>query len=393
VKQGLLTLFSLRHEPVRSEEEGTMNAGRHNENRAKHALLEYAAGGRAFRAADASRSLCIPLAAATCLLDEQVDTGTFERLRPIGCDHTRYDYYRLQDTLTVRGLRTDTTHTQHGKAPARPDPVMLPAAIRRAMTWLAVTLPLLLLVMRAGAGDAATHGRDLDTLDGLVGRWLDVRTTIAEEKRTWQMRRSQWEDEIRLLEREAESLKTEIASAGASTSTVEKERAVVLARKDAMAGELNRLREILDRAEADLRQWEARIPAGLKPRLENAFQTLPGSQALADGMPLAKRVQQVVALYTRIESLQHDFHATREMLETDTGPRRHVDVLYVGLACAYAVSPANDWAAVGVPSTQGWSWRACPDRAAGIRRALDVFHREQTAELLSLPMELAEERP
>lgn len=265
--------------------------------------------------------------------------------------------------------------------------------LRRVSPFRRTPMVLLLFAVCAATGEPEPRARSLDTLDGLVSRWLDLRTTIAEEKRTWRMQRRQWEDEIALLEREAESLQAETASADASASSVEQERAVVLARTEAMSDELNRLRQVLDRAEADLRQWAPRIPSGLRPQLDNGLQALPGSQAAADRMPLPKRVQQIAAVYARIESLQHAFHATREMLETDSGTRRQVDVLYVGLARAFAVSPANDWAAVGVPGTDGWSWRTCHARAADIRRALDVFHRERTAEMVSLPMEFAEDRP
>jgi len=237
--------------------------------------------------------------------------------------------------------------------------------------------------MGAGNGDSLTE------LDALVGRWMTLRTTLAEERRDWDARRAQWEDEIALLEQEDKTLTREIEEGSSFASSVEQERAAVLARKERMERELHLLRGVLDRAEADLKRWRLRIPGGLLAPLNAGFGALTVSPKEAAKQPLAKRAQTVAALYTQIEAMQNRFHATRESLEID-GSRRQVDVLYVGLARAFAVSPADDWAAIGTPTESGWSWTPGSVEPPAVRLAIDVLNRQATAQLVSLPMQVAE---
>ena len=71
----------------------------------------------------------------------------------------------------------------------------------------------LVLVLSGGlvcSGFGDEDADTLDTLDALVGRWMALRTTIAEETRDWDARRAQWNTEIELLEREAGALKAEV---------------------------------------------------------------------------------------------------------------------------------------------------------------------------------------
>ena len=353
-------------------------------------LLQFAAGKHALRAADAAGYLSIPVAAATRLLDDLVEAGAAERLRPIGCDHSRYDHYRLLVTValpqesencTVRRQRVvlPCGTLSHGRLPL----------LRWAATWLAAVLSVFVFVVHVAAVEPAEAREDLETLDALVDRWMALRTTIAEEKRDWDARRQQWEEEIALLEQEAATLKKEIDEGDTFASTVEKKRAEALARKERMDGELRKLRAVLDRAEADLRRWRESIPPGLMASA-TGFDALPATQKEAENLPLTKRAQTVAALYTQIETLQNRFHATRETLDVG-GTRRQVDVLYVGLARAFAVSPADDWAATGVPSNKAWTWTPATEDAAAVRRAIDVLNRQETAQLVALPMQVAEE--
>jgi hypothetical protein len=392
-------------------------------------LLQFAAGKHALRATDAAGYLSIPVAAATRLLDELVEEGVAERLRPIGCDHSRYDHYRLQrpsaadhrsfvisHSSMVNGNRpiatqrhypmskgcwrtaTANTNNQHPMTAARwPNDqlcgtlprVRLPL-LRWVAAWLAAVLSVFLFVVHVAAGEPTEAREDLETLDGLVERWMTLRTTIAEEKREWKARREQWEDEIALLEQEARTLKKEIDEGDTFASSVEKKRAEALARKERMESELGKLRAVLDRAEADLRRWRERIPPGLMASSAAGFEALPATQKEAEKLPLTKRAQTVAALYTQIETLQNRFHATRETLDVN-GKRRKVDVLYVGLARAFAVSPGNDWAAIGTPSNTAWTWTPAIHDAEVVRRAIDVLNREETAQLVALPIQVAEE--
>lgn len=256
----------------------------------------------------------------------------------------------------------------------------------RLLLALACTLP---LTVPAAPEHVSTP--TLESYDAWVGRWMDLRSAIAEEKSEWQAQRQQWRRELALLETEAERLRSQIAETKLQTASAEAERASAFSRRDALRITLGNIQPALDRVEMRLREWKAWIPPALSRDLEGLFDALPPQGEPADRRSIGARVQAVAALCAAIESLHNEVHLTREMMETENGPRQQVDVLYIGLGCAFAVAPHNDWAAVGRPGRLNWSWQPQPELAARIRDAIRIFNREKTARLVELPLSVLPE--
>lgn len=258
------------------------------------------------------------------------------------------------------------------------------------MTYRQLLLPAV-LVLLSWSAMAQPSGISVDDLDALVGRWMELRAAIADEKRDWQAREEQWEQEIRLLEAEKKKLSTDLEASNRSASSVEKDRAATLARKEAMETVLEDLHPLLDRAESRLRAWEPLIPTPLSEGIVKGLASLPATQDQAQKRALTERAQRIAALYTQIESLHHGFHATQEVLDTGTDQRRQVDVLYAGLARGFAVATDDRWAAVGTPTNQGWAWQARPGIARNVREAVEVLNRQRTARLVDLPIQVLDD--
>ncbi len=355
-------------------------------------LVRYAGTRNAIRAEEAARALHIPVSTARHILNGMVERGHAVRLRPIGCCHAKHDHYRMVKRARPSASAWWARFVEATRAPDRDIPMLhlSPRLARRAAHWGITILMLSAAGWTAPAQSPGSPKPDLDTLDGLVGEWLDLKTEIADEQRSWDEKRRQWNEEIRLLRQEAESLQAEIDEADAFTSSVERERADALARKEAIEAELQEVRTVLERAEADLRRWRDTVPASLRTSLAAAFRSLPADRDEAESLSLSKRGRTVAALYSQIESLQNRFHVVREMLEVE-GVRRQVDVLYAGLARGFAVSPGDDWAAVGTPGENGWTWTRADPQADAIRLAIDVFQQRETARMVSLPVETSGE--
>ena len=230
----------------------------------------------------------------------------------------------------------------------------------------------------------------VDDLDALVGRWMDLRAAIADETRSWQGRKEQWLEEIRLLEAEKKKLSDELKASNQSASSAEKDRTAILARKEAMEAVLSDLAPLFDRAEAHLRTWESLIPAPLGKGMVKGLATLPATREEAEKQTLAERAPRIAALYTQIESLHGDYHAAQEILNTEADQRRQVDVLYLGLARGFAVSTDDLWAAIGTPGDNGWLWTARPAIAPAVREAVEVLNRQKTVRLVELPLRMIE---
>jgi len=237
----------------------------------------------------------------------------------------------------------------------------------------------------ANPADVTVH--DLDTL---VGKWMDLRAAIADEKRDWRIRSQQWKKEIELLRAEKGELAKKVERFNTSASAAKRDKSTVLASEATMEALLDALALLLDCAEADLRRWVPMIPKPLGEAIAEQFDALPATAEQARAIPVTERALKIIAIYSQIETMQHGFHATRETLDTGGGKRRQVDVLYLGLARGFAVSSDNQWAAIGTPTAQGWSWSVRPAMALRIRKALEVYNQEQTAQLVNLPLQVLE---
>lgn len=246
---------------------------------------------------------------------------------------------------------------------------------------------LVALLLLPGLLPAAEPAKvSVDDLDSLVGRWMDLRTTIADEKRAWQARKSQWKLEIQLLTTEKQKLQKDMEASNRSASSVEKDRAGTLKRKESLETLRKALQPLLDRSEARLHVWQRVIPDSLSAPLAKGFAALPTTTAQAETQAFSERAQRITALYSQIESLQHGLHTTSELLGTGEGQRRQVNVLYLGLARGFAVSPDLQWAAVGIPTAKGWTWSSRPVLAQAVQMAIDVVNQKETARLVNLPL-------
>lgn len=271
-------------------------------------------------------------------------------------------------------------------------PSAVPAAKRGRMTLRSrrntIRVAVLIVLACPLAASAATN--DLQALDGLVARWMALRTTIAEERRAWEAREEQWQDEIRLLETESAALQQDLDRREATAETVRQDLDNAVRRKTVLAAEHAVLRDVLGRAEAGLLQWRGRIPDGLRSLPGLDFDALPETPAQAAEQPLTQRARAVATLYAGIESLQNTFHTTHEMLAVGD-VRRRVDVLYIGLAQGFAVTTTDDWAAVGRPAVDGWAWDAAQVAPAAVRTAIDMVDGQATARLVTLPLHVTGE--
>lgn len=230
----------------------------------------------------------------------------------------------------------------------------------------------------------------LATFDDLTARWVALRTTLAREKQDWRRAREHLRTEIELLERREHALDRALDRVGEEAEAVADQQAPLVEKKQAMDQIEARIRSRIEQAEADLKRWSPVVPALVQETFTSTFDALPADVA-ESSRSLAERAQAVVAVYGEIEAAQNAIHAGRQRVQTGEGTRRHVDVLYLGLAVGYAVSPADDWAAVGHPVEGGWRWREATKYAHSIRAAIDVFEQNAPARAVPLPVELSAE--
>lgn len=248
---------------------------------------------------------------------------------------------------------------------------------------------LFVLFLSLAAGPAEEPGSvSLGDLDALTGRWIELRGQLAEESRLWENRKTRWEEEIRLLREESEILKQELAAGRDFRTSYEEERTQQLARAEQAASELRRLEEVLEKTVRELTRLFPIIPESLGQSLPLDAAELTAEKSGENAR--VRRSQELLAVLSGLEAMQNRFHVERERIETG-GQRRQVDVLYLGLARAWAVSPDGTWAGIGRPGETGWEWTAGGVDPLQVQKALQVHNRQITAELVPLPLHISGE--
>lgn len=212
---------------------------------------------------------------------------------------------------------------------------------------------------------------------------MELRSALTEERLQWQERQEQWDIEIQLLEQEKRQLQEQLHGLQDKGSTAKALEQETTQQKEALESILQALEPFIQQAQTDLVTWQTTIPASLNPQLTQELTQVHAEETSA------KRLQQIIGLYSEIENLQANLHQGHELLDTASGQRRQVDVLYLGLARGFAVSPDNQWAAVGQPNLQGWTWTPRPALAPAIRQALDILQQQQTATWIDLPLSVS----
>lgn len=244
-----------------------------------------------------------------------------------------------------------------------------------------------LLFLSVSAG-AAPSGSPVRTLDGLVGHWVDLRGQVAEEQRVWDAQSAQWRQEMDLLRLEQDSLATALARLEAAGETQQERSADLLERRERLRVAIAGVDGVLQRLQPAVATLAAPVPASLMtPDLAAALQSEAADTE--DQTGVSARLQRTLGALTAIETLQAGIHVTRAMIALPDAPRREMDVLFLGLACGYAVTTDDSLAAAGRPTPEGWHWEPLPNEAAAVRRLMQVANQDIAPALVTFPVGIA----
>jgi len=226
------------------------------------------------------------------------------------------------------------------------------------------------------------------TLEGLVGRWVDLRGQIAEEQRTWSAQSAQWRQEMELLRTEQDGLSATLARLETAGETRQERSADLLERR-------NRLRMAMAEVDAVLKRMQPRLaalaspipPALMSADLAAALQAAEHESEGTGGM--AARLQRMLGALKALETLQGGIHVTRVIVSLPASPRREMDVIFLGLACGFAVTTDDRLAAAGRPTPDGWRWEPLPAAAPAVRRMIQMANQDIAPALVTFPVGMA----
>lgn len=235
-------------------------------------------------------------------------------------------------------------------------------------------------------GGHATSGRAQDrpmpTMENyrhLVGELVDLKKDLLEEQQRWEEQKAYLENEKKLLLKEKKILRERIEEAKKSKSEHEVEIAAVKRSAEQSEQALKKLIPAVERAEIALREWRRILPESLQKDFPGQFDKIDTEDSLS------RRLQKVYGSYAYLEQVSNSVKTTQEIIALDPENPMVFDVIYFGLAQAYAVSKNNTTAAIGRYETKGLTWKKEDRLAPAARETIRLVDREIAPKMVFLP--------
>jgi len=233
----------------------------------------------------------------------------------------------------------------------------------------AVTVGAMMLIAVIGA--FAEEASVIDVMRE-VDQLRQVRETLRAEQVEWETRKASMEHGMMLLEREKEQLTARIAEAGERMDERSEE-------------EVQRERRRTDQEQAlrGVDRWmddHSDVSARARAAFPESFETSAGDEAVAE------RLRRILAAASTIHRRSRTVSVEPVLMDAPDATRRRMDVLYLGLAQAYAVSPDNSYAAHGVWAGTAWEWTWNADWADAFRHAVRIHQGDVASRWVSLPI-------
>lgn len=237
-------------------------------------------------------------------------------------------------------------------------------------------------ILGGGARGQEEVDGDVVALRETIGKIVDVKARMAEERTAWESRKSEMAELLELYRREMAMLDEELQAAGESAGSYEESRRgaeeaiASLRRVRALAG------EVLERSKPRALALAARFPAPLRQEVKVDRLKLESWEA---GAEPRDGLQAILGMVAKAEQFNRRIRRSSEVRDG-----QQVEVIYLGLARAYYLG-RNGEAGTGEPGTEGWTWRADKAIAGEVRKALAQLDQKRPPELVELPVRIEQE--
>ena len=238
------------------------------------------------------------------------------------------------------------------------------------------------------SGSVFAQGSKFEEARTHIEKWVQTRQLIAKRNADWRVERESIGQTIGLLQREIDLLKEAIDKSEQvdSESDAEKKR-ITLSLED-----LKKANNVVDAAlwgmERQALALMALFPDPLKDRTTNVRSRIPLEKKDLRGRSAAERMQNVVAMLNEADRFNSAITLAIEVRKDAEGKDRQVQALYLGLGHAYYSDQGGSFAGVGVPGETDWTWEEKPELGSTIRKVIDIYENERSAEFVPVPVNI-----
>lgn len=125
----------------------------------------------------------------------------------------------------------------------------------------------------------------------------------------------------------------------------------------------------------------AKMAVGIETLKKNL--ALPADQQTDD---VGKRSANLTEMIAEIEKFQQNITVANELHKNTAGQEYNMQVVYMGLAAAYAVNEDASFALIGRPQSDGWKFTERNDIAADIKKLIVTATTEKDTSFTTLPV-------
>ncbi len=253
---------------------------------------------------------------------------------------------------------------------------------------LTTTILLFLLVARVTAQEKTSPTQDLRTS---VREWVEAMRKIQQEENDWSRDQEVLQNYKEGLQKEIEDLKRQIADARTRKAGAEQESLDQSNQRDRYAAAKDELSAVVRSLEENLATRLPLLPAPLlaEPKVAQGIEDLQRDLRLPvekRGEGVSKRLLNVINLLSEAEKFQQTVHLRQELHRNSDGREFNMQVIYFGLACAFAVNEDATYALAGRPGADGWKFEDRTDIAPRIQQLLATTTGDQDAAFITLPL-------
>jgi hypothetical protein len=224
-----------------------------------------------------------------------------------------------------------------------------------------------------------------------VREWVETMRKIQQEENDWARDQEVLKNYKEGLQSEISTLKDQITSArtrkqGGDQQSLDKvaERDRYAAAEEELTRQVRNMEEALAAAipvfPEPLRK-DAKVTQGIETLQRNLL--LPPDKQSDD---VGKRLANVTELLAEAEKFQQGVHVYPELHKDSQGHEFNMQVVYFGLALAYAVNENGSFALAGRPGADGWKFQERNDLAPRILKLVITATSESDSSFTNLPL-------
>jgi membrane-associated HD superfamily phosphohydrolase len=228
-------------------------------------------------------------------------------------------------------------------------------------------------------------------LRGSVREWIETMQKIQHEEDTWEKDHEVLKGYREGLEKELEDLKEQIQRAKVRKDGGDKQSLDKMSERDRFAAAQEELARQVQLLETGLSQKFPLLPETLRkmPKVAESIELvekslkLPADQKAVD---VSKRLFSAIELLAEVEKFQQGVHVHNELRKDSQNREFKMQVVYFGLASAYAVNEDGSFAAIGRSAADGWKFTERNDLAPQIQQLVASANSEKDATFTQLPL-------